>query len=406
MVLKRNTRQEILNEAFLLCKDSKTSQFSLSELANRVGISKTAIFRHFKNKENLIEEMDNTFSERLTKVLTEKEYFFAREPLQTCSFEEFSELIHKVIDFFLQNPGYFEFFGNSVVLNIDKENSGLLDFQRRGVVFSESFINNKSIDRFFKFYFCLEGIEYFISRREAISHIGEEPLEDVETFKDNVAGLLWNGLGNETIQIDKKRLSELDEICKVEIQSDVKENRFFNAFAEVFSEYGMEGITVGRISKKMNIAKSSLYSFFKDKDEFIKKMFLREIHFFMHIIFEKAQAACNIDELAYIILKTEKNYLDVRPFVFMIHTWAIKNNFEFRKSCDLKDFTLPESFNVLEKRFSNLKVNMSFKTFLGWVSSGIGALQMLFDMTKIDRIVISTNYVNELFSLIECGVHK
>ena len=406
MVLKRNTRQQILNEAFLLCKDSKNSQFSLSELANRVGISKAAIFRHFKNKENLIEEMDNTFSEGLTKVLTEQKYFFAREPLQRCSFEEFSEIIHKVIDFFLQNPGYLEFFGNSVVLNIDKENSGLLDFQRRGVIFSESFIKNKSIDRFFKFQFCLEGIEYFISRREVLSHIGEEPLEDVETFKDNVTAFLWNGLGNETIQIDKNRLAELDEICKVEIQSDVKENRFFKAFAEVFSEYGMEGITVERISKKMNIAKSSLYSFFKDKDEFIKKMFLREIQFFMNIIFEKAQEACNIDELAYIILKTEKNYLDVRPIVFMIHVWTIKNNLEFRKACNFNDFKFPESFKSLEKKFSNIKVNMSFKTFLGWVSSGIGSLQMLFDMTKIDRSVISTNYVNELFSLIECGVHK
>ena len=157
MVLKRNTRQQILNEAFLLCKDSKNSQFSLSELANRVGISKAAIFRHFKNKENLIEEMNCLFSGKFSRILNKKDYFFSKETITSCTFEEFSEIIDDIITFFFNNPGFFEFFINSIAIDINSENSILKILQKNGVVFSEPFIKNRSVGRFFKIYFCCFG---------------------------------------------------------------------------------------------------------------------------------------------------------------------------------------------------------------------------------------------------------
>ena len=49
MVPKRDTRQKILTKAFFMYEDLGNRKISLSEIAAKVGISKTAIFRHFKN---------------------------------------------------------------------------------------------------------------------------------------------------------------------------------------------------------------------------------------------------------------------------------------------------------------------------------------------------------------------
>ena len=54
MVPKRDTRHKILTKAFFMYEDLGNRKISLSEIAAKVGISKTAIFRHFKNKDALI----------------------------------------------------------------------------------------------------------------------------------------------------------------------------------------------------------------------------------------------------------------------------------------------------------------------------------------------------------------
>ena len=75
---KRDTKQKILREAFILCGESKSSNFSLSEVADRVGISKTAIFRHFKNKDALIVEMRHVFLDRFAELFKGEDFFFLK----------------------------------------------------------------------------------------------------------------------------------------------------------------------------------------------------------------------------------------------------------------------------------------------------------------------------------------
>ena len=51
-----NTKEKILECAFGLYEKPRMSEISLSEIAAKAGISKTAIFRHYKNKEELMEK--------------------------------------------------------------------------------------------------------------------------------------------------------------------------------------------------------------------------------------------------------------------------------------------------------------------------------------------------------------
>ena len=72
-----NTRETIISSAFSFYKKPVFKNISLSMIADRVGISKTAIYRHFKNKEDLEKAMtDRVYSDLygiLKKICPESE---------------------------------------------------------------------------------------------------------------------------------------------------------------------------------------------------------------------------------------------------------------------------------------------------------------------------------------------
>lgn len=89
MLFKRNTRQQILLEAFAVCEERKSVMFSLSEVASRVGISKAAIFRHFKNKESLVDGMEKMFWDDFAFYFNENASYFTCPESVSSSYKIF-----------------------------------------------------------------------------------------------------------------------------------------------------------------------------------------------------------------------------------------------------------------------------------------------------------------------------
>ena len=129
-----------------------------------------------------------------------------------------------------------------------------------------------------------------------------------------------------------------------------------------------------------------------------------EFNFFLDILFSKASSARDINELAYILLRVENNYFEVRRFVFMIHAWFQKQNFEIDKTCSFRTEKILNKINELEKKVSTNGINMSFKTLIGWISSEIGSLKLFFDELEKDNTLNHVDCVNEIFALVECGI--
>ncbi|MBQ0162037.1 MAG: TetR/AcrR family transcriptional regulator [Treponema sp.] len=401
MAMKRNTREQILNEAFKLSSRPRNSMFSLSEVAEKVGISKTAIFRHFKNKEELLSEMKNVFLTDIAGLLSDKEYFFSSEKLEPCGYEQFHELCAKVLNFFFEKPVYLGFF-----LNLKNFENGIgsclmQGLEEHGVVFSEEFKTRVITLRFVKLYFCLATMIFYFTRRMFIEK--DSVSETKEEFIERIIKLTWNGIGRGEIPFDKKRLEELNAICDVSEIAKIEDTRFFKAFAKVFAENGINGVTIERLSDELNLAKSSLYSYFNNKAEFINKMLYQELNTIREVLVDKLKSVKSFDEMIYVIIKTESNYLLERPFVVMMHCWASESH---NTSCDVDgkkniiDFSLPVSFK------DPIHESISENVFIGWVSALIGEMATFVDMKDRKLLSQEKDYAFDIFKLIECGVHK
>ena len=65
----KSTKELILDAAFSFLKKTRYTSFSMNELAEKVGVTKPAIYRHFKNKESVLEAMENRGVEGMLPIL-------------------------------------------------------------------------------------------------------------------------------------------------------------------------------------------------------------------------------------------------------------------------------------------------------------------------------------------------
>ena len=66
---RKKLKAELLNTAYRLCETNGSEQLSLRVLAAEVGVSHTAVYRHFKNKNDLLTAIKTEGFDRLGSVL-------------------------------------------------------------------------------------------------------------------------------------------------------------------------------------------------------------------------------------------------------------------------------------------------------------------------------------------------
>ncbi|WP_456479042.1 TetR/AcrR family transcriptional regulator [Nautilia sp.] len=96
------TKEEILKTALKLFATKGYENTSLEEVANRIGITKPAIYYHFKNKKALYNEI---FTEKFSKL-----EFELKDSLE----ENLKEYIFKLGNFFIKNPCVAKLFSKEI----------------------------------------------------------------------------------------------------------------------------------------------------------------------------------------------------------------------------------------------------------------------------------------------------
>ena len=105
MPRQENTKKKILECAFGLFAKPRMTDISLGEIAAKVGISKTAIFRHYKNKDELLETMRQSFFEVFSEMIAQLD-----DPKTPRSLKVVERAVKCVFDFNEKYPNYLAYF--------------------------------------------------------------------------------------------------------------------------------------------------------------------------------------------------------------------------------------------------------------------------------------------------------
>ena len=355
------TKELILDAAFSFLEQPRYTSFSMNELAAKVGITKPAIYRHFKSKEVLLDAMENRIVDDMAYLLKD---------IATKDLETSKKSLAGLIKYFIENPSHINYYIAQMSQNANYEEHLFKKLTERQVSFlgqvadKDSYLSAFRSDMrlFAKHIFSGMSLFYFVKLQEKLRQEGK-CVPSPQEYAEKVVNLLVYGLLECTDEsspvhpqeISPERRQEIISLCKIPENSFPAENKIFKALASVIEKHKMKGVTVERIADELGMAKSSLYEYFDNKNHMIKSLVNKEISLLQTIANENTAEAGNFTEYLLIQMYSELEYFSHRPEIIPICGWLLmsaNDSFDGMQNQDMED--CDEVNNVWEKRLPSL----------------------------------------------------
>ncbi len=315
--MARDTKERILRETLFAFSSLRFEDISLAMIAKRVGVSKTAIFRHFKNKQELFDTLE---TQVLNQILVLRDQLLAIDKSALPETESRSKVFEVLALFFSEKP---ELLPYLIQRAFNSQSSvattTLLE------VFGTSDIRSvqKCFDMATMCFFLMQMVS---------DYPGDTAM--IHQYADSVSLLIEHGFpcfGSITVQ----RMEELDSIAEVSAQ-ETTQDRFFIALGRVLEQYSPLGISVERVAAELGLANSTLYATYANKETLIRQTVIKEFLNFGTVLTKRLACAQSLSEAIYVVLATSSSYCARSiPLSDCIISWICMNG---KLDCNCDDF--------------------------------------------------------------------
>ncbi|MDR2398816.1 MAG: TetR/AcrR family transcriptional regulator, partial [Spirochaetaceae bacterium] len=317
------TKTDIIITAFRVWGSCLYQTTSLSAIAKTLGVSKAALYRHFKSKQALIEAMHERFFDDFAAFITER----CPKPVSEDEGEQFSAMLRIGAEYYVRNREAFIFsliflYSNqrlSYMIRSLQERGLDMELFRRAVEAEEHYPPAAQLVMA-TLTFC---VAYF--HRYACPGEAAPADEAVRRFIDRVERKVFYGLGIPQV------LRETDfEVLESRFAAQAKEEAgldkddkkcLLKAIAAVVAEKGPWKASMGMVAERSGLSKSALYFHFKNREDMIQHIFTREFK----DLLQYAQGASTLSSrpLArlYLVILATVNYLRIHPEILKALDW-------------------------------------------------------------------------------------
>ena len=289
---------------------------SLSMIASRAGITKPAIYRHFKNKQELDDVMvDRVFGDIysvLSKIQPEKD-------------GDVSDFIEDIIILLLIHKEYFFYLVSTQVdFTLDKV---LLRFKKMGLCFFDNIFGADgsvvNMENFKRALYIGGNIMFFdvVNCRMTEEMDLTYSYSDVVSYASKITDFLKCGLCQDTGTLSVSRLSTLDDICRDNMKSVKPVDKVFVSISDIIKEKGFKGITVESVAHGIGLAKSSIYDRYENKTQMIGSLIQKEFEGLYQVIEKNISHAKSNAERGYVLMETALLYYMNKPEVLTVCQW-------------------------------------------------------------------------------------
>jgi AcrR family transcriptional regulator len=269
---ERLSRERIVDAAFRAWGRSHFAGTSISLVARELNVTKPAIYRYFDGKEDLMQALRMDYAERLQQEvvgpLVQQEERFNPSSIEPAV----RVYVTVVFSFFENNPFHYAFYVRYLLGRPFEKRPGFRDIIAEPLTFR--YIESTAA------YWTTE--HYRRDPATGCTYLGAEftpesmalaPRRRTETIDRIVARLVRGFLPSDHPQIDREQVERTAWFMPEEMQAP---DRVFSAIEEVVEEQGYGGATVERIAERVGITKSSLYHYFRNRDDMLMKLVLRD----------------------------------------------------------------------------------------------------------------------------------
>lgn len=343
----QTTKEKILIATINASIKKRKNPYSLCNIAMDVGISKPAIFKYFKCKESLIKAATAKAFDDIAAIYIQVK-------------NQFENDVEKIIQYFslwlFNNPSYLIFVLSQFMMERDFSSIIVSELESRGVKLKKDFLSKEGITEVYTISSIITLICCIFQEKNVENgESSKNQLTDkIQEFAAGISSCICYGVKESSYPTDIN-YDELDILCEAatyQFMKEQKENsskaenllknevRFFNALASVIKKYSFSGVTIEKLAEEAGLAKSSLYTWFKNKDELLEKVISARFLQLKNLLEHNIKIAKNPVEKSYVILKTETQWLLENISVLPVAAWL---NFSGNGTINVGQIVLSES---------------------------------------------------------------
>ena len=356
-------KQEIIDTAFKVWNRSCYFSTSLNDIAESLKVTKQAIYRYFKGKKDLLYAMENQivedYGKNSEKIISE---------IETLSTSEAVEwYIMNQISFFRKHKVYLTF----LISKIRLKDNDQKEFQK--IVLKQSDFLEKKLS------LPLSAVNYILNLIVFYLLIGEK--DSTEKMTKKITGIFLNGFGT-TLLAPPENSDEILQNTRIPANNDQDDNRVLQAISEAVLEEGPQ-VSLGKIAKKAGMTKSSLYFYFKNKEEMIIQTMNGQTEQFIEYYYEKLSSYTHIGEQLFAHFAITASTTIERPKTVPLIHWFITRGMA-------ENFKKPTDFVKYRTFFENATNNGFLNTH------GVTADQLIMLVNFCITYEVNNIYRNEI----------
>jgi AcrR family transcriptional regulator len=364
------TKHEIKKSEIIKCAFSEWGKLgfhttSLSPIAEKMKLSKTAFYRYFKSKDDLFESMVEYFLNDYIKISKS-----AIENYENSGLQQFILNYIKIhFTFFAENQHYLHFFALCAMKNNFSKYSGFIEIQsNEKKAFKEVFSKTKTIvpqekiGTYIRFVYATGIFVLFYNISQKCSKNKKEIIECTETEISDYIKMIFDistkGFGTENIKnsIDFEKIEKESFIQKEEIP---ERDKIFNAITGVVAKEGIFNASIDKIAKEAGMSKSNLYFYFKNKEDMFENMLVKEVTTLNELFQSRSRNYSSIEELIYcnIIVSYSSLFQDRRIVYFFNWLHIQRIDLKNLKKNKKMEESFRKRFGFIKEAIENKKLN-------------------------------------------------
>jgi AcrR family transcriptional regulator len=315
------TKTEIIDAAFKVWGREFYLYTSLSQVARELGVSKPALYRHFRNKQALLDAMAGRFFDDFAAWIRP---VCATAMQNGDSGAVIAAIIRSSAEYYARNVDMYIF---SLVKTYDGRTGPLSageQLRARGVDMGEM---HRLIKQDYSFQPLIMGLlfatlifcmAHFHKREKSFEQTpSEAAIADVIASAN---AIVESGLGFSRGEIDALDYAALERRVAGTV-GGIEDDPLLRAVAEAVAEAGPWEASMEQVARRSGLSKSSLYGHFKNKQDMLRQLFMTEFTRIIGFARQGIELSALVPEQLYLGIFSITAYLRSRPQILVAIDW-------------------------------------------------------------------------------------
>ena len=336
------TKDDILKTAFKVWGRDLYRTTSLTQIALELGVSKTALYRHFHDKDALLDAMYGFFFDDSCA--------FIKNGYEKAINSENSEdtyliWIRTIAEYYIRNKYALIFSLTKVYGSRDKR--GLKEeFLNRGIDFGHPAFTKRHLDLYpSRIQLSMATLIFCVAQFHSHGSNGENPGkvpagEELRCLLSGIEERITKGMGLDRRKVESLDYEALEKLAAGTVHEDTENNALLRAVAEAVAEAGPWEASMEMVAKRSGLSKSGLYAHFKNKQDMLNQLFITEFTRIMNFARAQIETTEVHEEQLYLAIFSIVNYLRSRPEIMVAINWIKTGRLDFGKD-------MPTCFNSI-----------------------------------------------------------